>query len=191
MALEATRCGQGVERNGTAEQEQLRAQLIRVARRPELVTFLVMVPECAVVRVVHSPFEYRAPLDSESAEWDEEIFSFVGERVRGHLPTLVRASPRWFERRRVRPGRREELERYYSNPAVRRCLMPPADATGGHVSLPHMVHIPREWAVKVLARPRTPYEVYCWVRECVAAVPVQDRAAYTLLKEWCAASCVG
>ena len=91
---------------------------------------------------------------------DGEIFGFSGERVRGHFPTLVRAAPRWFERRRVQPGRREELEQYYADPEVRRCLMPPAGATGGFVSLPHMVHIPREWALKVLARPRTPYDVY-------------------------------
>ena len=57
MALEAARCGQGVDRGGETGQAQLQAHLERLARRPELVTFLIMVPESALVRVIHSPFE--------------------------------------------------------------------------------------------------------------------------------------
>ena len=80
----------------------------------------------------------------------------------------------WFEQRQVQPGCQDDLDCYYANPALRRCLMLPAGASGGYATLPHAVHILQEWVGKVLERPCMPYEVYIWVKEYVAAVPAQD-----------------
>ena len=49
-------------------------QLEHLVWRPELITLLIMVPESAMVRVVHLPFEYQAPFDSETAKLDGNIF---------------------------------------------------------------------------------------------------------------------
>ena len=82
---------------GDTKQAQFQGHLEQLVRQPELLTFLVMVPESATVRVLQSLFEYRSPFDLESIKWDGEIFALMGKRVQGHLPTIVRASPKWFE----------------------------------------------------------------------------------------------
>mgnify|MGYP003327139051 CR=1 FL=1 len=189
-ALEAARCNVYEGWRSTVGAEDLQQHLERLARRPELITLLVMVPESAMVRVLHSPFEYRAPFDAESNKWDGTMFAFMGERLRGHLPTLVQASAAWFKRRQVRLGVWEHLRAYYEEPHNRRRLMPPAEAKGECKMVPRAVQIPREWASKVLRSACTPFKVYEWVRECVREEPQQEREAYTPLEDWCAASCM-
>ena len=62
--------------------------------------------------------------------------------------------------------------------------------TGGPATvLPHMMHIPAEWAVRALDKPRTPYKMFCWVAEQVAGLPPRDRPAFHKLEDWCLACC--
>ena len=55
--------------------------------------------------------------------------------------------------------------------------------------LPHMVHIPEEWAVRALERPCTPYEMFCWVAERVADLPPRDWPVFHTVEDWCLACC--
>ena len=68
--MEATTCNVSAAHGGESEKAQFQCHLEQLARKPELLTFLVMVPESATVRVLHLPFDYRAPFNSESTEWD-------------------------------------------------------------------------------------------------------------------------
>ena len=72
-----------------------------MAQRKGLTTFLVMIPECAVIRVVHLLFLYQGPLDRWGEEPEGNMFGFLGEPVRGHTPALVRISAGFMASRRV------------------------------------------------------------------------------------------
>ena len=89
LALEASRCG-AVVLGRAREGANTGACLTRVAQCQGLTTFLVMIPKCTVVQVVHSLFLYQGPLDRWGEEPKGTMFGFLGERVQGHTPALVR-----------------------------------------------------------------------------------------------------
>ena len=144
--------------------------------------------ECAVVQVLHSLFISQGPLDNWGEEVKGTLFGCMGERVRGHTPSIIRITGGVMASRRVRlldPG---DMDAHFGEQGGRKALMRPP--TGGPATvLPHMMHIPAEWAVRALDKPRTPYEIFCWVAEQVAGLPPRDRPAFHKLEDWCLACC--
>ena len=149
---------------------------------------MVMSPECAAVRVVHSLFLSHGPIDEWDVEDGETMFGCLGERVRGHTPSIIRMAGGITATRRVRLPDPRDVDDHYGGQEGSRALMPPP-AAGPAVVLPHMMQIPAEWAVRALDKQRTPYDMYCWVADQVAGLPPRDRPAFHALEDWCLACC--
>ena len=124
----------------------------------ELVTFLVMKPRSAIVRVVHSIFDYRAPLGVTNDEHDGVIFGMLGYRLRNSFPQIFAFDYDAFGCKKVKLPEPEDVQAHFGAVENRTKLMVPT-TTGSSMAIPYLALVPVKWAEYFLAKPSTASEV--------------------------------
>ena len=88
-------------------------------------------------------FVYWSPFGDITTNLDGETVGLLGERLRGHLPTVVQLPVEVFRCKRVRLHTMEGIKAHFEQPENRTKLMTPTDI-GESATVPYMTYIPAE-----------------------------------------------